>query len=73
MSDLLHLLVTVQINKVNWKLHPEGVDAFTRDDPQTFSRRKHLSIEKAFSTFSSLVSYINAVREFRLSREIGDP
>jgi hypothetical protein len=73
MSGLLHSLIAIQINEINREFHSEGMNTFARNDPEAFSRRKDLASQKTFSAFSALVSYIYAVGEFRLPRQICDP
>jgi hypothetical protein len=71
--DLPDTLLPIQVDEIDRELHSEGMYTFARNDPQTFSRRKRLTIEKTSSSFRAVVSYTCAVGQFRLSSKIGNP
>jgi hypothetical protein len=62
--------VTVQIDKVDRKLHAEGVDGLTGNDPKTFSGKKALASQQTFSARCPVVGNFHAISEHSLPGEI---
>lgn len=73
MPDLPDALLPIQVDEIDRELHPEGMDAFARHNPQTFSRRKRLAIEKTSSALGTVVSYVSAIGQLGLPSKIGNP
>ena len=61
--DLDDLPLPIQEHDVDWKFHPNGVDAFARNDPETFSRVQSGALQQAAVTSSGGIGYVGAVRE----------
>src|SRR5205823_3982538 len=45
-----HPVLSVEIDKVDRKSHPEGMDRLARNDPQTFAVSQRLPSEQALAT-----------------------
>jgi hypothetical protein len=73
MPDLFHSLIAIQVDKINRKLHPNGMDGFAGDDPQTFAGSESRSTQQTFSARSSIVGHVDAVCEFCSTSHIRYP
>jgi hypothetical protein len=61
--DLDDLPLAIQEHNVNREFHPDGVDAFARNNPQTFSRIQPRTPQQASITGGGGVGYVGTVRE----------
>lgn len=70
--DLLHSLISVQIDKVDGEPHAEGVHGFTGYDPQTFSCREAIASEQAFPARRTTIRHLDRSSENGLPGEVQD-
>ena len=61
--DLENLPLAIQEDDVNREFHPDGVDAFARNDPQAFSGIQSRMLQQAPVTSGGGVGDVGTVRE----------
>src|ERR1700744_3873813 len=54
---------SVQIHEINRESHPESMDGFARNDPQTFSSGELVAPQQTLSALRSIIGHFHAGRE----------
>jgi hypothetical protein len=71
-SEFLHPILAIQIDQVDRELHTEGVDCFTRDNPETFSGGKMSAPEQPLPARCSLVGHLHRTSQECLAVRVVD-
>lgn len=72
-SDFSYSLLAVQVHKVDRKSHEEGMDGFTGNNPQAFSRPQAVASQQAFPAFGSAIRHFHPFGNHYLAGEIENP
>lgn len=69
-SRLSHSIMAVKIDEIDWKLHAEGVNGFTRQYPKAFFGREMVAPEQALSALWPSVGHLYAAGENSLAGQV---
>src|SRR4030088_1029290 len=70
--DLFHLLVAVQVDKVNREPHPERMDGFAGNNPDTLSRNETAPPQQTFSPRGTVARHLDRGAEHGLPGAVND-
>ena len=70
--DLYHSMTTIEIDQIDGKAHPEGVNRFAGNDPETFPLIQAFTPQKTPAAGVVISGELDKIRELSMASEVED-